>query len=299
MKCDILNLPWDFSSIAFRHKNEGLEFYFDETFVPITEQIVPGIYDKYLISNYGKILDMSTDKFLNLNKHYTNNTHKTEQYYLNIGLHTINGRFLCGVHRLVMACFYPNLGNVDKFGLKNNLEINHKNGIGHYNYISYNNPNIGNLEWMTHKENINHAYENGFSPRGEKIKTSKISESTAKEVIELLLTNKYTNEQIVNIVGKGVTDSIVRDIKKKTSWCYLTKNIEFEHRKGHLFSDDLVVKICEYFVNNPIPNDLKTTDYFTNIIKYFNIEDDYHSRKAISSLYHKRNYRYITSNYNY
>lgn len=53
------------------------------------------------------------------------------------------------VHRLVMLAFYPVPCS------RINLYVNHKSG-------DKRNFNIGNLEWITHKENNKHALENGF-----------------------------------------------------------------------------------------------------------------------------------------
>ncbi len=51
------------------------------------------------------------------------------------------------IHRLIAQTFIPNL--------ENKPEINHKNGIKLDNRIE-------NLEWVTHKENMQHAYKNGL-----------------------------------------------------------------------------------------------------------------------------------------
>lgn len=51
------------------------------------------------------------------------------------------------IHRLVAECFIPNP--------ENKPEVNHKDGNGH-------NPAADNLEWVTRKENTDHAYTTGL-----------------------------------------------------------------------------------------------------------------------------------------
>ncbi|MDP4224837.1 MAG: HNH endonuclease [Bacteroidota bacterium] len=51
------------------------------------------------------------------------------------------------IHRLVAETYIPNPNNLP--------EVNHKDGNKDNNHIS-------NLEWTNHKDNINHARENGF-----------------------------------------------------------------------------------------------------------------------------------------
>lgn len=58
----------------------------------------------------------------------------------------INGK-LYSVHRIVAACFVENKLNLPC--------VNHKDGIRNNNHYT-------NLEWVTNKENVSHAWENGL-----------------------------------------------------------------------------------------------------------------------------------------
>lgn len=73
------------------------------------------------------------------------------------------------VHRLVAWAFLP---NQDKLP-----EVNHKDG-------NKSNNNVSNLEWVTGKENIQHALRNGLKPSGSQNWNHNLTGSQAKLVFE-------------------------------------------------------------------------------------------------------------------
>ena len=97
------------------------------------------------------------------------------------------------VHQLVAVAFIPSLPN--------KLFVNHKNGIKTCN-------DFYNLEWVTHAENMQHAYDTGLIKKATpviNILTGKEFESTKSAAkhynINANTLRGYLNGQIVNKTG--------------------------------------------------------------------------------------------------
>ncbi len=108
------------------------------------------------------------------------------------------------VHRLVAQTYIQNPKNLP--------EVNHINGDKTDNRVK-------NLEWCTHKENVQHAFENGLTTRGERNSQTKL---TPKEVLEIR--NKYKSKptpyiKLANIYG--VTESNIGLIIRGKNWAWL------------------------------------------------------------------------------
>jgi hypothetical protein len=116
--------------------------------------------------------------------------------YVSLGRGVGNRRY---VHRLVANAFISN-----NEGLP---EINHLDNDRGNNY-SY------NLEWCTHKDNINHKIIQGRQPVGSKHYRSKLNEDAVTEIIQLLVSglsqtkiaNKYgVNQVTISEINTGKT----------------------------------------------------------------------------------------------
>lgn len=81
--------------------------------------------------------------------------------YLVVGFHKGDARKNFNIHRLVAKNFIPNI--------ENKQQVNHIDGRPLNNHVS-------NLEWVTHAENIRHAYRTGLRPSGVKNPLAKFSE---------------------------------------------------------------------------------------------------------------------------
>lgn len=110
---------------------------------------IPGLSD-YQVSNFGRIRSNSRTIFTK--KYHKGKFIPGQILKLPIlqGYHkvTIFRKFYTP-HRLVALLFVPNP--------ENKPDINHKDGNKLNNHFS-------NLEWVTHRENIQHAYDTGLIP---------------------------------------------------------------------------------------------------------------------------------------
>lgn len=102
------------------------------------------------------------------------------------------------IHRAVALCFIPNPDN--------KCEVNHKD-------LNKANNNVSNLEWVTRKENMAHAFESGVLPdnNGEKSVRAKLKNHdiiiireayangfSQKQIASYLRCNKCNISRIVN-----------------------------------------------------------------------------------------------------
>lgn len=101
---------------------------------------VPGWEGIYEVSNDGRVRRLTEKKPTMLNTGY-----------LYVGLYDKPRKEMKSVHRIVAETFIPNPDG--------KTEVNHINGDKTDNRIE-------NLEWVTPKENTNHAIANGLKIRG-------------------------------------------------------------------------------------------------------------------------------------
>lgn len=88
--------------------------------------------------------------------------------YIMVALHKDKKQRHRLIHRLVMAAFHG----------QSKLEVNHKNGDKKDNRLE-------NLEYVTPKQNGEHASRTGLVPRGENARSAKLTEAQVREIRRL------------------------------------------------------------------------------------------------------------------
>lgn len=108
---------------------------------------LPGRFSRYEINRNGNVRDKWTGETLNRYK-------SDKSPYEGVTLHPndIERSITVHVHRLLALAFIPNNTGLDYA----DLEVNHINGVK--------DTDVFNLEWVTRKENVIHAYKNGLRP---------------------------------------------------------------------------------------------------------------------------------------
>lgn len=96
----------------------------------------------YAVSNLGNIKRLSTNRVLKQTI--------TDRGYSRVDIYINKKRKSCKVHRYVAMYFLGDLSEA--------FEVNHIDG-------NKQNNSVENLEWITHRENIIHAYDKGLMKR--------------------------------------------------------------------------------------------------------------------------------------
>ena len=129
---------------------------------------VDGYEELYQVSNLGRVKSLykKIGFYYRNEKILSNCTQPNGYLAVNLGKNSIITRK--SVHRLVAQAFIPNL--------ENKPFINHKDGNKKNNCVD-------NLEWVTHSENVSHAYKIGLNNHKPPVKIGK-DNHTSKSVLQ-------------------------------------------------------------------------------------------------------------------
>ena len=143
------------------------------------DEIYEGLYK---VSNLGKILSLN---YNHTGKPDLMNPSDNGRGYLVVHLRKNGESKTCKVHRLVAETFLPNPENLP--------EVNHKDENKKNNFVFLNEDGSvdkkkSNLEWKTHKDNINHG------TRNERAAKANTNGKLSKKVLQLSLTGELICE---------------------------------------------------------------------------------------------------------
>ena len=169
----------------------------------------------YKVSNWGRILSLN---YRRTGKPELMNPGKDANGYSKVELSKNGETKTCLVHRLVAETFLPNP--------ENKPEVNHKDEDKTNNFVFLNedgtvNKEKSNLEWKTHRDNINHG------TRNERVSKALTNGKKSKRVLQLSLSGDLirewpsTNECGRNGFNKGAVAACCRG--------------EISHYKGFLW----------------------------------------------------------------
>lgn len=169
---------------------------------------VHGYEGIYKISNLGRILSLS--RFI----HYVSGNHKYSKdrilknhlfkngyYYVSLSKNKMAKRFL--LHRLLAEHFIPNPNN---YPCINHIDTDQTNNSLH------------NLEWCTHKQNMEHAAKNGLHSRGEKHYMTKLTANQVREIKKRL-----ADGELQRAIGMdyGVSEYVICHINIGNTWKHI------------------------------------------------------------------------------
>lgn len=168
---------------------------------------IPGYEGFYVVSNLGRVRSLprmvsgKSGSMRSLPSRIRKCTLDTNGYP-QAGLYRNGKRRLINVHRLVATAFIspPPEG----------MEINHKDGNKANNVVS-------NLEWVTHRQNMEYAYAGGLlTTRGEQHPNSYIKEKDVRHI-------RRTNMTVPQIVeAYGYPRATAFDIMARRTWHHVT-----------------------------------------------------------------------------
>lgn len=193
---------------------------------------IDGKETNYIITDTGDVFS--------LNYKNTGKTHKIKSRldkdgYVIVTIYLNGKRYDRKVHILVATHFIKN-SNPSK-----RKQVNHIDG-------SKTNNKVDNLEWVTDKENKQHAWKHGLikSKSGEDSPSSIYSEKQVRKVCKLLERNKDTFKSISS--KTNVSTAVVKAIYYRKLWKNISSDYDFSKfdcKEIKKTSSDDIIKICK------------------------------------------------------
>lgn len=258
-----------------------------EEFKYITTIEVPGVVEyRYVVSNFGYVIDTNNNK--NRIVPLVPDDYKLPNPWYRVSLKMQDGEYRYqNIQRIVMIAFNLVCNYED-------LQVDHINGNKKDNCIT-------NLRWVTCRTNILLSYQNNqkIPKRGEDVATAVITNKQAEDIAKLLLTQKYSQQEIADIVGCPVY--IVSNISSGATWqwVYYKYNLESVKKSINKMSDEDLKKLCQYFQDNKSKYTVMTDLYRAALKDLFDIEYNNSMGTTLSRYLHKRTRKNITGSYDF
>lgn len=239
------------------------------------QMLIDNIPSRYMISNYGRILNPLTGIFLK-----TDLTEKGRRYpSVNIRSELDGERHMYSVHRLVAIHFVPNPDP------ENKIYVHHKNDIkSDFKWT--------NLEWVTNAENVNYGFETGANKCfGENSPHSKLTDDIVHKICQL--TEAGVRECVI-VDELGVNRSSVRSIRTGGGWKHITSQYDMNKKYKHFLTEDDKQYVLELYKNGKTGPEIAkiigcgvTTIYsilHNNDIRRVTIDDSYTIKLILSDM---------------
>ena len=220
------------SPIQFYPRLEDIpsEKYIKQLWFPLTDAEVPGIVPgRYEISSFGFVYDYQSG-------HMYPNEKVTKFDYVYSHLKLLDGRRVqISNHILVMRKFAP-------FRRVDTTEIDHINGHPWQNWV-------WNLEYVTHKENLDRAVNIGLYPVAENQQNAIYTNDQIRKVCEQIAKG-LTPQEILEALKEEIPNldrHIIHDIKTGGQWKSIAKEFDFSNMFQKNSSSPFSIKEVELF----------------------------------------------------
>lgn len=212
----------------YRNGAKTIAYYEDEVFKPYPND------RRFLVSDRGSVYDSKDGVLLvPFDATWSSDPNRALNPYQRY--HLIGHYGSVSTHRLVMETFAP---IADTKG----MDVNHIDGNKRNNRWSMD-PETNNLEWISHAENVRHAYDSGLVNTAERGYTS-YTEEQIHEICQLLQRG-YSTKQVGLVLGYSGFNfyRLVSDLRRGKVWCKVTSQYNLPQAASH--TEEEVILICE------------------------------------------------------
>lgn len=205
----------------------------DELVEGFVQMNIDGQFLPYLVSTFGRIISvdyMHKKEFCKQLK-----TSYDEDGYEFLVINCNHTEYGFQIHRMVASTYIINDDPIHK------TQVNHKDGNTKNNFV-------GNLEWITPKGNIHHAWETGLAhSTGEDNGNNKYKEKDIIKVCELL-EKDYSMKEIQELTN--VSYPIISLIYRRKNWIEVSLNYDFSSYSYGKNRKDDIHEICKLLENS-------------------------------------------------